>query len=158
VTFTTDNPYSARCFREYGVVTDESGRYSGLYRPAHLIGLELGISVASVTLRGEPTGAARGFTGDVVATAKRDLVAGETLDGEGGFTVYGTLLPARRAVAAGCLPIGLAHGVKLGKPIADGEMVRWDDVIYDGQDSTVKFRREMEALFKKEWGKDGQQA
>jgi predicted homoserine dehydrogenase-like protein len=152
VSFTTDNPYSARCFREYGVITDESGRYSALYRPAHLIGLELGISVASVALRGEPTGAARGFSGDVAATAKRDLVPGETLDGEGGFTVYGTLLPARRSVAAGYLPIGLAHGVKVGKPIAAGETIKWDDVAYDGQDKTVKFRREMEALFKKEWG------
>jgi len=152
VTFTTDNPYSARCFREYGVVTDESGRYSALYRPAHLIGLELGISVASVTLRGEPTGAARGFFGDVAATAKRDLAPGETLDGEGGFTVYGTLLPARRSVTAGYLPIGLAHGVKLGKTVAAGQMVRWDDITYDEGDATVKFRREMEALFKKEWG------
>ena len=152
VTFTTDNPYSARCFREYGVITDESGRYSALYRPAHMIGLELGISVASVTLRGEPTGAARGFTGDVAATAKRDLRTGEILDGEGGSTVYGTLIPARRSVAAGYLPIGLAHGVKLGKPIAAGGIVKWDDVVTDGQDETVKFRREMEAIYRKEWG------
>ncbi|MHB8771335.1 MAG: NAD(P)H-dependent oxidoreductase [Syntrophales bacterium] len=151
VTFTTDNPYSARCFREYGVITDESGRYSALYRPAHLIGLELGISVASVTLRGEPTGAARGFFGDVVATAKRDLAAGETLDGEGGFTVYGTLLPARASVGAGSLPIGLAHGVKLVKPVSAGQPVRWDDVTCDEADATVKFRREMEAIFRKEW-------
>ena len=152
VTFTTDNPYTARCFREYGVSTDETGRYSALYRPAHLIGLELGISVASVALRGEPTGAARGFSGDVVATAKRDLGAGEILDGEGGFTVYGTLLPARTSVAAGYLPIGLAHGAALSKPVAAGQMVRWDDAAFNEADATVKFRREMEAVFKKEWG------
>ena len=151
VTLTTDNPYSARCFREYGVVTDESGFYTALYRPAHLIGLELGISVASVALRGEPTGVAKGFTGDVAATAKRDLVPGEILDGEGGFTVYGTLLPARKSVAAGYLPIGLAHRMKIIKPIAAGERVKWSDVEYDGHDETVKFRREMEALFKREW-------
>ena len=151
VTFTTENSYSARCFREYGVITDESGRYSALYRPAHLIGLELGISVASVVLRNEPTGAARGFTGDVAATAKRDLLPGETLDGEGGFTVYGTLLPARRSVASGRLPIGLAHGVKVNKPIAAGEIITWGDVAANGQDETVKFRLEMEAAFKKEW-------
>lgn len=152
VTFTTENPYSAKCFREYGVVTDESGRYSALYRPAHLIGLELGISVASVALRGEPTGAAQGFAGDVAATAKRDLLPGETLDGEGGFTVYGTLLPARKSIAAGYLPIGLAHQVKIRRPIAAGETIRWGDVDADGQDETVKFRLEMEAAFKKEWG------
>lgn len=152
VTFTTENDYSARCFREYGVITDESGRYSALYRPAHLIGLELGISVASVALRGEPTGAALGFSGDVAATAKRDLPLGETLDGEGGFTVYGTLLPARGSIAAGYLPIGLAHQVRLKRPVAAGEKIRWEDVAIDRQDETVKFRLEMEAACKKGWG------
>ncbi|MBU0653366.1 MAG: Gfo/Idh/MocA family oxidoreductase [Proteobacteria bacterium] len=151
VTFTTENSYSARCFREYGVITDESGRYSALYRPAHLIGLELGISVASVALRGEPTGAAQGFSGDVAATAKRNLFPGDILDGEGGFTVYGSLLPARRSVASGYLPIGLAHQVKVMKPIAAGETITWGDVAASRQDETVKFRLEMESAFKKEW-------
>jgi predicted homoserine dehydrogenase-like protein len=152
VTFTTQNSYSAKCFREYGVVTDDTGLYSALYRPAHLIGLELGISVASVALRGEPTGAAQAFSGDVASTAKRDLRAGETLDGEGGFTVYGTLLPARASVVLGYLPIGLAHQVTLRRSLAAGEKIRWDDVVYDEKGQTVRFRREMEAIFKKEWG------
>ena len=65
--------YVERCFREYGLVTDASGQYSALYKPFHLIGLELGISVASVGLRNEATGAPIGFNADVVATAKRDL-------------------------------------------------------------------------------------
>ena len=151
VTFTTGNSYSARCFREYGVQTDDSGRYTALYRPAHLIGLELGISVASVVLRGEPTGSARGFTGDVAATAKKDLFPGDTLDGEGGFTVYGTLLPARKSITDGCFPIGLAHQVKINRPIAAGRTITWNDVTYDGGDETVQFRLEMEAAFKKEW-------
>ena len=87
--------YVRRCFGEYGFSTDPSGRYSAMYKPYHAIGLELGISVASVGLRGEPTGAPIAWHGDVVATAKRDLAAGETLDGEGGYTVYGKLVPAR---------------------------------------------------------------
>lgn len=148
VTLTTDNPYSMRCFREYGVVTDGSGHYTALYRPAHLIGLELGISVASAALRGEPTGSARDFTGDVAATAKKDLVPGDLLDGEGGFSVYGTLLPARESVLAGALPIGLAHGVRIVRPVAAGQTVLWDDVACNAEDETVKFRREMEAAFK----------
>jgi len=148
VTLTADNPYSMRCFREYGVMTDDSGRYTALYRPAHLIGLELGISVASVALRGEPTGSACDFTGDVAATAKRDLIPGDLLDGEGGFTVYGTLLPARKSVLAGALPIGLAHGVRIVRSVAAGQTVLWDDVACDAEDETVKFRREMEAAFK----------
>ena len=105
VTFRGDGPYVQRCFREYGLLTDDSGRYAAMYKPFHLIGLELGISVASVGLRREPTGVARGWHGDVVATAKRDLREGELLDGEGGYTVYGKLMPAadsmrsRRAAA-----------------------------------------------------------
>jgi predicted homoserine dehydrogenase-like protein len=82
VVFEAPNDYTARCFQEYGVVTDASGRISALYRPFHLIGLELNISILSAALRGEATGAPTGFRGDVVATAKRDLRAGEMLDGE----------------------------------------------------------------------------
>jgi hypothetical protein len=55
--------YVARCFREYGLVTDPSGRYAAMYKPYHLIGLELGISVAMAGLRGEATGAAPGLPG-----------------------------------------------------------------------------------------------
>jgi predicted homoserine dehydrogenase-like protein len=148
VTLTTENSYSARCFREYGVITDESGRYTALYRPAHLIGLELGISVASAALRGEPTGIPRGFSGDVAATAKRDLHPGEMLDGEGGFTVFGTLLPAQKSLLLGALPIGLAHGLRVVKSVAAGQTVRWDDVACNTEDQAVKFRLEMEAAFR----------
>ena len=113
VVFEAPNDYTARCFKEYGVVTDASGRVSALYRPFHLIGLELNISILSAALRGEATGAPTGFRGDVVATAKRDLRAGEMLDGEGGACVWGKLLPARTSLEIGGLPIGLANRVTL---------------------------------------------
>jgi len=132
---------------EYGMKTDPSGRYGCLYRRWHLIGLEVGISVASVALRREPTGCATGFRADVIASAKRDLKAGEILDGEGGYTVYGRLFPAADSVALGGLPLGLAHRVKLLKPIPAGEPVKWSDVAIDPDDATVRFRREMEARF-----------
>jgi predicted homoserine dehydrogenase-like protein len=101
VTFAAPSDYVRRCFAEYGLLTDPSGRYAAMYKPYHLIGLELGISVASAALRGEATGSATGFRGDAVATAKRDLKAGELLDGEGGHTVYGKLMPAAASLAAG---------------------------------------------------------
>jgi predicted homoserine dehydrogenase-like protein len=148
VTFAGGSDYVRRCFREYGLVTDASGEYSAMYKPYHLIGLELGISVASVGLRREPTGAAQAWHGDVVATAKRDLKRGETLDGEGGFTVYGRLMPARDSLKVGGLPLGLAHGVKLKQAVKAGQPVRWSDVTIDAKDPAVKFRREMEASFK----------
>jgi predicted homoserine dehydrogenase-like protein len=137
-----------RCFKEYGLVTDRTGNYTAMYKPYHLIGLELGISVASVGLRKEATGAAQAWHGDVVATAKRDLVAGEKLDGEGGFTVYGKLMPAVDSMAQGGLPLGLAHGIKLKNPIPAGQSVRWADVEFDERDDAVRFRREMEQTFR----------
>jgi predicted homoserine dehydrogenase-like protein len=139
--------YVRRCFAEYGMVTDPSGRYAALYRPFHLIGLELGISVASAVLRGEATGAPTGFRGDVVATAKRALKAGEMLDGEGGFTVWGKLMPAALSLERGGLPIGLAHKVKLARGVAEGEIVRWSDVTLDETAEPVRLRREMERRF-----------
>ncbi len=125
-------------------MTDASGRYSALYKPFHLIGLELGISVASIGLRNEPTGAPIGFNADVVATAKRDLDAGEVLDGEGGYTVYGKVMPAEQSMQIGGLPLGLAHKVKLINSIAAGQQVTWDDVEIDEDEPAVAFRRTME--------------
>ena len=140
------NDYTAACFRQYGVNTDATGRYSAMYKPFHLIGLELNVSILSAGLLGQPTGATRGFVGDVAATAKRDLAAGESLDGEGGYTVYGKLLPARASLDRGALPIGLAHGVTLERAISAGKVVRWDDVVIDSALPAVQARREMEVL------------
>ena len=145
VTFSGGSDYVERCFKEYGLVTDPSGRFTAMYKPYHLIGLELGISVASVGLRLESTGAPVAFHGDVVATAKRDLAAGEMLDGEGGFTVYGKLQPAARSLRDGGLPLGLAHKVRLMRAVAAGQPVRWDDVEIDASQPAVRFRREMES-------------
>jgi predicted homoserine dehydrogenase-like protein len=155
VTFEAPSDYVRRCFAEYGLVSDASGRYAAMYKPYHLIGLELGVSVASVGVRNEATGAATGFRGDAVATAKRDLAAGETLDGEGGFTVYGRLMPAADSLAHGALPIGLAHNATLQQPVKEGEVVGWRDVVIGESSEAVRFRREMEGIFRQEWGFGG---
>jgi len=147
VTFAADSDYVRRCFSEYGLATDESGNYAAMYKPYHLIGLELGVSVASVGLRGEPTGCATDFRGDAVAVAKRDLKEGETLDGEGGYTVWGRLMPARDSLALGGLPIGLAHGIRLTRPIPKGSAITWNDIV-SAKSETVLVRREMETLFR----------
>ncbi len=144
VVFSGGSEYVERCFKEYGLVTDPSGQYSALYKPFHLIGLELGISVASVGLRGEPTGAPIGFNADVVATAKRDLAPGDMLDGEGGATVYGRVLPAQESLRLQGLPLGLAHHLRLQRAVAAGQPVRWDDVEIDESMPAVAFRRTME--------------
>jgi len=146
-TFEAPSEYVRQCFAQYGLKTDRSGRYSAMYKPYHLIGLELGFSIASIMLRGEATGTTRGFAGDVVATAKRDLRPGERLDGEGGYMVYGKLMPAQASLAAGGLPIGLAYNLVLGRAVASGQPVRWDDVAFDEANAAIRFRREMEAAF-----------
>lgn len=138
--------YTRNCFREYGMATDKSGRYCALYRPYHMIGLELGISVASAALRKEATGTPDAFRSDVAAVAKRTLKPGETLDGEGGYTVWGKILRAEDSLARRALPIGLAHRVKVTKPVAEGTVVSWDDVAIP-DDETVRFRKEMEKAF-----------
>ena len=147
--FEAPTDYVMRCFAEYGLKTDESGRYAAMYKPYHLIGLELGISIASVALRGEPTGAPLAWRGDVVATAKRDLAAGEILDGEGGYRVWGKLMPAADSVARGALPIGLAHHCRLTRAVVRGAALTWADVDIDTTQEAVRVRREMEVQFNK---------
>jgi len=147
VVFEGANEYVQRCFKEYNLLPDETAKYASLYRPTHLIGLELGISVLSAALRGEPTGAPTGWRSDVIATAKRDLKAGEVLDGEGGYMVWGKIMPAATGRARKGLPLGLAHNVKLKNPIPMGQSATWDDVEIDFNDPAVAFRREMEAAF-----------
>jgi predicted homoserine dehydrogenase-like protein len=140
------NDYTRTCFKEYGLRTDASGWYAAMYKPYHLIGLELGISVLSAALRGESTGQTRGFNGDVAAVAKRALSAGESLDGEGGYTVWGKLVPAARSLAESAVPIGLAHGVKLVRDVAAGQLVRWSDVAAV-ENEALRVRRDMERRF-----------
>ncbi|EJL87907.1 putative homoserine dehydrogenase [Herbaspirillum sp. CF444] len=152
VTFEAPSDYVRDCFAQYGLKTDASGRYATMYKPYHLIGLELGISVANIAVRGQPTGNTLTFSGDTVATAKRDLKPGEKLDGEGGHMVYGKLMPAVDSLNAEALPIGLAHHLMLQRPVAAGQTVRWGDVAVDGSLESIRIRREMEELFRKEMG------
>ena len=149
VVFETESDYARRCFQEYAMLPDRTGHYAALYRPIHMIGLELGVSVASAALRREPTGSPTGFRSDVVATAKRALKSGEVLDGEGGYCVWGKQVPAEHSVHAGFLPLGLAHGVRLNRAVAEGECLKWSDVAYDESELAVTIRREMEVTFRR---------
>jgi predicted homoserine dehydrogenase-like protein len=148
VTVEAETDYIKNCFEEYNAHTDPSGRYFTLYKRWHLIGLEVGMSVASVALRKEATGVAHCWNADVVATAKRDLKPGEILDGEGGYTVWGKLLPAQKSVAMGGLPLGLAHDIKVIRPVKKGQSLSWDDVAVDTSTHAYKIRQELENKFK----------
>ena len=148
VVFEAPTDYVKSCFSQYGLKTDSTGRYAAMYKPYHLIGLELGTSVASIACREEATGATSGFHGDVAATAKRALKAGEMLDGEGGYTVYGKVMPAANSLKMGALPIGLAHHVRLKNDVAAGHAVKWTDIDVDQTKEAVRVRLEMEAMFR----------
>ena len=150
VVFKAPSHYVQDCFAQYGLKTDSTGRYAAMYKPYHLIGLELGVSVASIAIRGEATGATIGWKGDVAATAKRALKVGERLDGEGGFTVYGKLMSSSDSLRLDVLPIGLAHNMVLKTDISAGQPVRWSDVVFDASEEAVRVRRDMEALFRTE--------
>jgi predicted homoserine dehydrogenase-like protein len=141
------NQYVSGCFTEYPWHPDPTGQYAALYRPYHYVGLELNISIANAVLRGVATGSPRGFYGDVVATAKKDLTAGELLDGEGGYTVWGKLVSAETSVHNHLLPVALAHHVPLKNDVPKGQSVSWDDVVIDESLATaLELRRETEAL------------
>jgi predicted homoserine dehydrogenase-like protein len=141
------NEYVSGCFTEYPWHPDPTGQYAALYRPYHYVGLELNVSIANAVLRGVATGSPAGFYGDVVATAKKDLAAGDVLDGEGGYTVWGKLVSAQTSVRNRLLPVALAHHVPLKKDVPKGRSVSWDDVAIDESLATaLELRRETEAL------------
>ncbi len=140
VTFRAPDAYTRDCFRQYGLMTDDSGWYGSMWRPFHLIGLETSVSVLNAVLRGEATGVSTAYRADAVATAKADFSAGDMLDGEGGYTVWAKAIPAVRSVALNALPIGLAHNVRLKRPIARDQIVSLDDVDLDGQGDILAMR------------------
>ena len=142
------NDYAASCFKQYGMNTDSTGQFSAMYKPFHLIGMELNISIFSAALLNQSTGQTQTFSGDVIATSKRPLKKGEILDGEGGATVWGKLIPAKDSLLNETLPIGLAHGMKLNKDLNEDQILTWKDVDYSLDDPTVAYRRSMEKNFR----------
>ena len=147
VVFKANSSYVSRCFGEYGVPVDDTGEYAALWRPVHLIGLELGYSVARALLDKQPTGATRSFEADAVAVAKKDLFKSEVLDGEGGTKVWGKLISSNRSISLKALPIGLANNVKLTRDIKEGEIITQDDVNLTKNSNAYILRKEMEQDF-----------
>ena len=84
---------------------------------------------------------------DVAATSKK-LSKGSTLDGEGGFSVWGKLIPAKKSLKLNALPIGLAHNLKLKRDIEKNKILTWNDVQFDLNDEIIIYRKNMERQFK----------
>ena len=142
------NDYAASCFKQYGMNTDQSGEFSAMYKPFHLIGMELNTSIFSAALLKLPTGQTKYFKGDVVSVSKRNLKKGEKLDGEGGFTVWGKLIPASTSLNLKALPIGLANDMFLKNDIDKDKIITWNDVEFDSNDEIISYRHKMEIKFR----------
>ncbi len=118
------------------------------YTPFHLTHLEAAITVArtvlfhdaAVTPLGPPVC-------DVLAVAKRDLAEGEVLDGIGGFTCYGMIDNMDLSIAENCLPMGLAEGCRLKKPVTQDQPVRYSDIILPQGRLCDTLREEQNAHF-----------
>jgi len=148
VTLKSANDYQQNCFEEYKVQTDDSGKYFTSYKRWHLIGLELGMSVANVGIRQEATGVAKEFLSDVVTIAKRDLKVGEVLDGEGGYTVSGDIRPSNISVKKNYLPLGLTAGVKMLRDVKANSILSYDDISIEHQTNAYKLRKSLEKSIK----------
>ena len=142
------NDYAASCFKQYGMNTDQSGEFSAMYKPFHLIGMELNTSIFSAALLKLPTGQTKYFKGDVVSVSKRNLKKGEKVDGEGGFTVWGKLIPASTSLNLQALPIGLANDMYLKNDIDKDKILTWNDVEFDANNEIIKYRHQMENKFR----------
>lgn len=124
----------------------KKGKNFVLFRPYHLCSIETPNSVAQAVLFGQPTGAPEGKpVAELITVAKRDLKAGEILDGGGGFTVYGLIERAEVAKAQNLLPFGFAYEARLTADVKKGEAIRWDQVHVDEDSFLLKLWRLQEA-------------
>jgi len=138
--------YARRCFKEYAMLPDPKRQIRSTLPADPYDRLELGISGRELRLASRATGVPTGFRSDVVATAKRDLKAGEMLERAGAVSASGQQMPAGVSLAKELLPLGLAHNVKLKRGIAAGAVLN-GPMLLRSNDSAVKFRREMESAF-----------
>ena len=142
------NEYVMNCFREYGMITDKSGRYSAIWRPYHYIGLELAQSIYSIALDKKATGQTKYFNADVISVAKKDLNVGDNLDGEGGFTARGRLVTSQESIKNNYLPLGLTDGAIMKKKITKDQYIKLDDVEINWKEEVLTARKYQNELIK----------
>ena len=123
------------------------GKYYTFFRPYHLWFLEAPISIARAHLCRQPWLAPLDRpVADVMTVAKRALKPGERLDDFDGYTYYGVMDRAEVARNLNALPVGLAPGAQVARPVAAGANLTWDDVKLDESSVVVKLRRQQDKL------------
>ena len=128
VVIKAENQYVKNCFKDYGMVTDDSGNYSAIWRPYHYIGLELAQSIYSIALDNKATGFTKHYNADVASYAKKDLKIGEKLDGEGGFCARGRLITSEKSKTEKILPLGLTDNAIVKRNISKDQVIKIEDV------------------------------
>lgn len=119
-----------------------------LYRPYHLCNLETPLSVAKLIIDGETTIVPKGgLVSECITVAKKDLKAGEIIDGIGGYTTYGSIATKEESDAKGYIPYGLVtKGAKMLKDAKKGQLLTLDMVELDTSTLIYKLRREQDAM------------
>ncbi len=125
-----------------GVQTAKDGAYQAFTRPYHMAP-ETTVSIAKTALRNEPTGCPQSHEAEVVGRAKRPLEPGETLDGGGGYTAYGEVVPVDFASANNYVPLELLHDATVTTPIQTDDYISYDDV--DLPDSFIVSLRRLQS-------------
>jgi len=147
VVLTSSSAYTRQCFADYGMPVDRTGKYAAFYRPYHLVGMELPLSIARAALDHEATGTPLSMPqAAVVCAAKRDLRTGDVLDGEGGATVYGLIEDTRAAAQQQLLPIGLSHGARIVRPVPEDGLVQIEDVSLETSGQLYQLWKEQQGL------------
>lgn len=139
--------YDTRIRTEMEFITHAQGPYYLHFRPYHLCDLETPQSIAEAVLLGEVTATAEAMHAEVVCTAKRDIGAGERLDGIGGTDWYGTIMTYPDARALGAVPIGVGAGAVARRPIARGVTISEEDVTVDESTFVCRLRRLQDTLY-----------
>lgn len=138
-----EHPFIMEDLAGYGCHVGGDGHNMLLWRPYHLVAVEAPLSIAAAALYGRPTGTPLPEpTADTITVAKRDLQAGETIDGGGGYTVNGVIETAAVSRQEGLLPLGLSAGATLTADVARGRAVRYADVELPGDSLLRQLRRE----------------
>ena len=148
VVIKAQNSYVKNCFSDYGMVTDQSGTYSAIWRPYHYIGLELAQSIYSIALDAKATGYTKYYNADVASVAKKNLKRGEVLDGEGGFCARGRLVTSKISKEKKILSLGLSDGAILNKDIQKDEIICLQDVELNLPEEVIKARQYQYSLLK----------
>ena len=136
-------------FRTYGSPMGGKGKNALVFRPHHWPGLESSISLIRAALQKEPTGAPLPIApvAEVVTTTKKTLKPGDTLDGGGGYTVYGLAEKADIAREENLLPLGLAEDINVVRKISEDSVITYDDVELNENSFLLKLRRMQDATF-----------